>query len=150
VTIRPAFVAEAIAAGLPRNGHHGGAIRADPPLAMYLLPLGLSKEVYAGTTKACSSPRRQRNQDGLPWLCWCNRSRQRLDNDGGLRCSPFRPAVWGRVAASQKAGPTATLTGPAYGLLIVTALKTVWDCVRGLSRVKCPMSGTRGHGGLVG
>src|SRR6187200_1478952 len=50
VRIRPRSTPKAIAAGLASGvttmvAHSGG-----PPLAMYLLPLGLSKEVYAGTT----------------------------------------------------------------------------------------------------
>ena len=50
VTIRPRSTPKAVAAGLASGvttmvAHSGG-----PPLAMYLLPLGLSKEVYAGTT----------------------------------------------------------------------------------------------------
>src|SRR4030095_15911094 len=50
VMIRPRSSPQAVAAGLASVvttmvAHSGG-----PPLAMYLLPLGLSKEVYAGTT----------------------------------------------------------------------------------------------------
>jgi uncharacterized membrane protein YfcA len=50
VTIRARSSPKAIAAGVASGittmvAHSGG-----PPLAMYLLPLGLSKEVYAGTT----------------------------------------------------------------------------------------------------
>jgi len=50
VTTRPRSTPKAIAAGLASGittmvAHSGG-----PPLAMYLLPLGLGKEVYAGTT----------------------------------------------------------------------------------------------------
>src|SRR5262245_9721502 len=50
VTIRPRSSPKAVAAGLASGvttmvAHSGG-----PPLAMYLLPLGLSKEAYAGTT----------------------------------------------------------------------------------------------------
>jgi uncharacterized protein len=50
VRIRPRSTAKAIAAGLTSGittmvAHSGG-----PTLAMYLLPLGLSKEIYAGTT----------------------------------------------------------------------------------------------------
>src|SRR5205085_2019531 len=49
-SIRPRSSPKAVAAGLASGvttmvAHSGG-----PPLAMYLLPLGLSKEVYAGTT----------------------------------------------------------------------------------------------------
>jgi hypothetical protein len=50
VTIRPRLKPKAIAAGYASGittmvAHLGG-----PPLAMYLLPLGLGKEIYAGTT----------------------------------------------------------------------------------------------------
>lgn len=50
VPIRPRSSLKAIAAGLASGvttmvAHSGG-----PPLAMYLLPLGLTKDVYAGTT----------------------------------------------------------------------------------------------------
>src|SRR5215831_2073770 len=50
VTTRPRSTPKAITAGLASGittmvAHSGG-----PPLAMYLLPLGLSKELYAGTT----------------------------------------------------------------------------------------------------
>lgn len=50
VTIRPRSKPKAVTAGLASGvttmvAHSGG-----PPLAMYLLPLGLSKELYAGTT----------------------------------------------------------------------------------------------------
>src|SRR5262245_45428301 len=50
VTIRPRSTLKAVTAGLASGvttmvAHSGG-----PPLAMYLLPLGLKKEVYAGTT----------------------------------------------------------------------------------------------------
>src|SRR5262249_1416947 len=49
VTISPRSSPKAVAAGLTSGvttmvAHSGG-----PPLAMYLLPLGLTKEVYAGT-----------------------------------------------------------------------------------------------------
>src|ERR1700756_1550247 len=49
-TIRPRSTRKAVAAGLGSGiasmvAHSGG-----PPLAMYLLPLGLSKDVYAGTS----------------------------------------------------------------------------------------------------
>jgi uncharacterized membrane protein YfcA len=50
VTARPRSTPKAITAGLASGittmvAHSGG-----PPLAVYLLPLGLSKEIYAGTT----------------------------------------------------------------------------------------------------
>src|SRR5262249_55540479 len=49
-TIRPRSAPKAVAAGLSSGvasmvAHSGG-----PPLAMYLLPLGLAKDVYAGTS----------------------------------------------------------------------------------------------------
>ncbi|MGF6202503.1 TSUP family transporter [Pseudomonas laurylsulfatiphila] len=50
VRVRPRSAPKAVAAGVTSGittmvAHSGG-----PPLAMYLLPLGLSKQVYAGTT----------------------------------------------------------------------------------------------------
>ena len=50
VTMRPRSTPKAVMAGITSGvttmvAHSGG-----PPLAMYLLPLGLSKDVYAGTT----------------------------------------------------------------------------------------------------
>ncbi|MDM0079736.1 sulfite exporter TauE/SafE family protein [Variovorax sp. J31P179] len=50
VKVRPRSSPKAVAAGLSSGittmvAHSGG-----PPLAMYLLPLGLSKQLYAGTT----------------------------------------------------------------------------------------------------
>jgi uncharacterized membrane protein YfcA len=56
VTIRPRSSPKAITAGVASGittmvAHSGG-----PPLAMYLLPLGLSKEVYAGTSSCSRAP----------------------------------------------------------------------------------------------
>jgi len=50
VMVRPRSTSKAISAGIASGittmvAHSGG-----PPLAMYLLPLGLTKEIYAGTT----------------------------------------------------------------------------------------------------
>ena len=68
VTIRPRSSPKAVAAGLASGistmvAHSGG-----PPLAMYLLPLGLSKDVYAGR-RAYSSPSatRPRRCRGCCW-----------------------------------------------------------------------------------
>jgi uncharacterized membrane protein YfcA len=102
--------------------HSGG-----PPLAMYLLPLGLSKEVYAGTTsmfftfgnllKAGPWLAVGRFSDGL-WML-------------ALICLPAALAgVWagwklhGRLNQEQ-------LYRICYGLLVVTALKLLWDGVAG-------------------
>ncbi len=43
---KPKAVAAGLASGITTMVAHSGG----PPLAMYLLPLGLTKEVYAGTT----------------------------------------------------------------------------------------------------
>jgi len=77
VTTRPRSTPKAITAGLASGvttmvAHSGG-----PPLAMYLLPLGLSKDVYAGTTKSVLH-HRQRDQGGTLAPA-CEADRQRLD-----------------------------------------------------------------------
>jgi hypothetical protein len=102
--------------------HSGG-----PPLAMYLLPLGLSKEVYAGTTSLFFTVGNATK--ALPWLLL------------------VRPAgsLWILMAACLLAIPAGVWLGwqlhgkldqrqiyrACYGLLGVTALKLLWDGVSG-------------------
>jgi uncharacterized membrane protein YfcA len=98
--------------------HSGG-----PPLAMYLLPLGLSKEVYAGTTSMFFTIGNLLKAG--PWLAVGGFS------DGLwvllLICLPAALlGVWagwklhGRLNQEQ-------LFRICYGLLVVTALKLLWD-----------------------
>ncbi len=125
--IRPRSTPKAITAGLASGittmvAHSGG-----PPLAMYLLPLGLSKEVYAGTTSLFFTVGNATK--AAPWLLL------------------VKPAgnVWILMAACLLAIPTGVWLGwrlhgrldqhqiyrACYGLLVVTALKLLWDGVSG-------------------
>ena len=127
VSIRPRSSPKAIAAGLASGittmvAHSGG-----PPLAMYLLPLGLSKELYAGTTSLFFTVG---NLTKLaPWL---------------LIVKP-QADVWTLMAICLLAIPSGVWLGwrlhgrldqrqlyrACYGLLIVTACKLLWDGVSG-------------------
>ncbi|QRM33889.1 sulfite exporter TauE/SafE family protein [Microvirga sp. VF16] len=127
VTIRPRSSPKAIAAGLTSGistmvAHSGG-----PPLAMYLLSRGLSKEVYAGTTSLFFTVGNATK--AVPWL---------------LLVKPAS-SDWTLMAACLFAIPTGVWLGwrlhgrldqrqlyrACYGLLVVTALKLLWDGVSG-------------------
>jgi uncharacterized protein len=126
-TVAPRSSPKAVAAGLTSGvttmvAHSGG-----PPLAMYLLPLGLSKEVYAGTTSLFFTVGNAIK--AVPWL---------------LLVKP-EGNVWILMAASLLAIPAGVWLGwrlhgrldqqqvfrACYGLLVVTALKLLWDGVSG-------------------
>jgi uncharacterized protein len=127
VTSRPRSAPKAIAAGLAAGvttmvAHSGG-----PPLAMYLLPLGLSKEIYAGTTSLFFTVG---NATKLaPWLL----------------LSPPATQTWELMAICLLAIPAGVWLGwrlhgaldqrqvyrACYGLLVFTALKLLWDGVSG-------------------
>jgi len=127
VTIRPRSSPKAVTAGFASGittmvAHSGG-----PPLAMYLLPLGLSKEIYAGTTSLFFTVGNA--VKAVPWLLlvrptapvWILMA----------VCLPVIPAgIWlgwrlhGRLDQRQ-------LYRACYGLLVVTALKMLWDGVSG-------------------
>jgi uncharacterized membrane protein YfcA len=127
VTIRPRSSPKAVAAGLASGittmvAHSGG-----PPLAMYLLPLGLSKEIYAGTTSLFFTVGNLTK--AVPWL---------------LLVKPTGE-IWALMAVCLFAIPTGVWLGwrlhakldqrqlyrVCYALLIVTALKLLWDGVSG-------------------
>ena len=127
VTVRPRSSPKAIAAGLASGittmvAHSGG-----PPLAMYLLPLGLSKEVYAGTTSLFFTVGNATK--AVPWL---------------LLVKPMG-SLWALMAACLLAIPIGVWLGwrlhgrldqfqvyrACYGLLVVTAAKLLWDGVSG-------------------
>jgi len=127
VTTRPRSTPKAITAGLTSGittmvAHSGG-----PPLAMYLLPLGLSKEIYAGTTSLFFTVGNATK--AVPWL---------------LLVRPTA-GVWELMAICLFAIPTGVWLGwrlhgaldrrqtfsACYGLLVVTALKLLWDGVSG-------------------
>jgi len=127
VTIRPRSRPKAVTAGLASGittmvAHSGG-----PPLAMYLLPLGLSKELYAGTTSLFFTVGNATK--ALPWLLL-------VKPTGG---------VWSLMGICLLAIPAGVKLGwrfharldqrqiyrMCYGLLVVTALKLLWDGLSG-------------------
>jgi uncharacterized membrane protein YfcA len=130
VVVRPRSTPKAIAAGTASGvttmvAHSGG-----PPLAMYLLPLGLSKEVYAGTTSVFFTVGNAIK--AVPWLVVA------------------RPvgAVWTLMAICILAIPSGVWLGwrlharldqrqmyrTCYGLLVITAMKLLWDGTTGYLR----------------
>jgi uncharacterized membrane protein YfcA len=130
VTVRPRSVPKGIAAGLGSGvtsmvAHSGG-----PPLAMYLLPLGMSKETYAGTTSIYFTV--ANCTKAVPWLL----------------LAKLNGAAWTLMAISLLAVPTGVWVGwrlhqrldqlrlyqACYGLLVVTALKLLWDGISGYLR----------------
>jgi uncharacterized membrane protein YfcA len=126
-TIRPRSSPKAIASGLASGvttmvAHSGG-----PPLAMYLLPLGLSKEIYAGTTSLFFTVGNATK--AVPWLLlvkptgniWILMVVCLLAIPAGVRLG-WR--VHGRLDQRQ-------VYRACYGLLVVTALKLLWDGVSG-------------------
>jgi uncharacterized membrane protein YfcA len=127
VTIRPRSSPKAIGASLASGittmvAHSGG-----PPLAMYLLSRGLSKEIYAGTTSLFFTVGNATK--AVPWLLL------------------VRPTgnVWALMAICLLAIPAGVWLGwrlhgrldqrqlyrVVYALLVVTALKLLWDGVSG-------------------
>jgi uncharacterized membrane protein YfcA len=127
VTIQPRSAPKALAAGLGSGittmvAHSGG-----PPLAMYLLPRGLGKEIYAGTTSLFFTIGNATK--AVPWLLLVRPT----GNAWTLMaiCLLAIPAgVWlgwrlhGRLDQRQ-------LYRVVYALLVVTALKLLWDGVSG-------------------
>ena len=127
VATRPRSTPKAITAGLASGittmvAHSGG-----PPLAMYLMPLGLSKEIYAGTTSLFFTVGNATK--AVPWL---------------LLVKPTAD-VWTLMTVCLFAIPTGVSLGwrlhgtldqrqlyrACYALLVVTALKLLWDGVSG-------------------
>ncbi|MGV1760905.1 sulfite exporter TauE/SafE family protein [Rhizobium sp. A22-96] len=125
--IRPRSTPKAIAAGLASGvttmvAHSGG-----PPLAMYLLPLGLSKDIYAGTTSLFFTVGNATK--AIPWL---------------LLVRPTTD-LWILMVTCLFAIPSGVWLGwrlhavldqrqiyrACYGLLVLTATKLLWDGVSG-------------------
>ncbi|OCJ02308.1 permease [Rhizobium sp. AC27/96] len=127
VRTRPRSTPKAVGAGLASGittmvAHSGG-----PPLAMYLLPLGLSKEIYAGTTSLFFTVGNAIK--AVPWL---------------LLAKPTM-TVWILMLVCLLAVPSGVWLGwrlhgkldqrqvysACYGLLVLTAAKLLWDGVSG-------------------
>jgi uncharacterized protein len=127
IEVRPRSNAKAAAAGLGSGittmvAHSGG-----PPLAMYLLPLGMAKEVYAGTTSLVFTVGNA--VKAVPWLI--------LVRPGAtlwllMACAlPVIPlGVWAGWKLHTRLDQQ-QLYRACYGLLVVTALKLLWDGVSG-------------------
>lgn len=130
VVVRARSSRKAVAAGMTSGittmvAHSGG-----PPLAMYLPPLGLGKQMYAGTTSMFFTVGNLLK--ALPWLA--------LARPTG--------AVWALMAICLPAIPAGVWLGwrlhdrlnqrqmyrACYGLLMVTALKLLWDGASGFLR----------------
>jgi uncharacterized protein len=127
IKVRPRSTPKAISAGLAAGvttmvAHSGG-----PPLALYLLPLGMSKDLYAGTTSLFFTVGNAIK--AVPWL---------------LLVKPTG-SVWTLMAICLLAVPTGVWAGwklhqrldqrqlyrACYALLVVTGLKLLWDGVAG-------------------
>lgn len=127
VKARPRSAPKAVAAGFASGvttmvAHSGG-----PPLAMYLLPLGLGKDIYAGTTSLFFTVGNLLKAG--PWLL----------------VAPPTHQVWLLMAICLFAIPSGVWLGwrlhgaldqrqiyrACYGMLVVTALKLLWDGVSG-------------------
>ncbi|UVM07541.1 sulfite exporter TauE/SafE family protein [Pseudomonas laurylsulfatiphila] len=127
VSVRPRSSPKAVAAGVTSGittmvAHSGG-----PPLAMYLLPLGLSKQLYAGTTSLFFTVGNLLK--AVPWLLLAKPTGNVLSLM--LICLLAVPSgVWlgwrlhARLDQRQ-------MYRACYGLLVVTAVKLLWDGIGG-------------------
>jgi uncharacterized membrane protein YfcA len=126
VVVRPRSTPLALAAGAASGvttmvAHAGG-----PPLALYLLRLGLPKAVYAGTTSAYFMIANIFKTG--PWLLVAQPTA-----DLWLMialCAPAVPlGVWAGWRLHQLLDQR-QMYRACYGLLVVTALKLLWDGVK--------------------
>jgi len=130
VRIRPRSMAKAVVAGVGSGvttmvAHSGG-----PPLAMYLLQLGMAKQVYAGTTSVFFTVGNAVKAG--PWLLLVQPS-SRVILLMGI-CLPMVPmGVWIGWRLHQRLDQL-QLYRACYGLLTVTALKLLWDGIGGYLR----------------
>lgn len=130
VRIRPRSTAKAVAAGVGSGvttmvAHSGG-----PPLAMYLLPLGMAKQIYAGTTSLFFTVGNA--VKALPWLLLVQPS-GKVWLLMGL-CLPAIPTgVWIGWLLHRQLNQL-QLYRACYALLTMTALKLLWDGIGGYLR----------------
>jgi len=130
VRIRPRSMAKAVAAGVGSGittmvAHSGG-----PPLAMYLLPLGMAKQVYAGTTSFFFTVGNA--VKAVPWLLLVQPS-SRVWSLMGICLAAVPAGVWMGWKFNQRLDQL-QLYRACYGLLTVTALKLLWDGIGGYLR----------------
>lgn len=126
-TARPRSTSKAVTVGVASGittmvAHSGG-----PPLAMYLLPLGLSKEMYAGTTSMFFTVGNVTK--AVPWLLLAR------PTSGVLALMAV--CVWAIPAGVVSGWRLHSMLDQrqiyriCYGLLVVAALKLLWDGVSG-------------------
>ncbi|MDR6858517.1 sulfite exporter TauE/SafE family protein [Variovorax guangxiensis] len=127
VKARPRSSPKAVAAGVSSGittmvAHSGG-----PPLAMYLLPLGLSKQLYAGTTSMFFSV--GNILKAVPWLLLARPTGQ-VWTLMGICLLAIPSGVWLGWRLHEKLDQR-QMYRACYGLLIATALKLLWDGASG-------------------
>jgi uncharacterized protein len=127
VQVQPRSSPKAVAAGITSGittmvAHSGG-----PPLAMYLLPLGLSKQLYAGTTSLFFTVGNLLKAG--PWLLLAKPAGNVLSLTAVcLLAVPSGVWLGWRLHARLN---QQQMYRACYGLLVVTALKLLWDGVHG-------------------
>ncbi|KRQ95872.1 permease [Bradyrhizobium jicamae] len=130
VRVRPRSTPKAMLAGFSSGvttmvAHSGG-----PPLAMYLLPLGMSKALYAGTTSLFFTVGNLLKAG--PWLALATPTKS-LWMLMAL-CAPAAPAgVWAGWRLHERLDQR-TLYRACYAILVVTAAKLLWDGLAGYVR----------------
>lgn len=127
VIVRPRSVPKALAAGLGSGittmvAHSGG-----PPLALYLLRIGLPKERYAGTTSIFFTLGNLIKF--IPWL-WVGGTSQELWWLTAIAVPVIPFGVWLGWRLHERLNQQ-QLYRFCYGLLVITALKLLWDGVAG-------------------
>ncbi|MGP9420976.1 sulfite exporter TauE/SafE family protein [Ewingella sp. AOP9-I1-14] len=127
VSVRPRSSPKAVVAGVTSGittmvAHSGG-----PPLAIYLLPLGLSKQMYAGTTSMFFTV--GNILKAAPWLLIARPTGNVLTLTLiGLLAIPS--GVWLGWKLQSRLNQQ-QMYRACYGLLVVSALKLLWDGVGG-------------------
>lgn len=102
--------------------HSGG-----PPLAIYLLPLGLSKDIYAGTTSMFFTVGNATK--AVPWLLLVKPTAELWELMAiCLLAIPSRVSLGWRLHGVLDQRQIYRIR---YGLLVVTAMKLLWDGVSG-------------------
>jgi uncharacterized protein len=128
---RPRSKVKALVAGTASGvtsmvAHSGG-----PPVAMYLLPLGLSKAVYAGTSSSFFAAGNL--MKAAPWLMLAKPTAELWTLM--LWCLPLIPlGVWSGYRLHEKLDQK-QLYRLCYALLTVTAVKLLWDGLGGYGLV---------------
>jgi uncharacterized protein len=112
-----------LAGGVTTMVAHAGG----PPLAMYLLPLGLDKALYAGTTSLIFTVGNVFKIG--PWLLLAKPGPE-LWALMGL-CLPFVPLGVSAGWRLHERMNQQQMYHACYGLLIVVGLKLLWDGIRG-------------------